>query len=177
MSRSLNEMAAGLAVQHVKRMVPLGASNRADNVLQEKARDALNLSRLDREMERVLLSREYVTTGQVALAAKISGAGNCADQSSVAMRFLEGMNMYPLDLMGDTYNDHAFVVIGRLVTSDSSDASTWGPEAVVCDPWSGISGRVDNDSVAAMLIEYPMYESQFQVLRPAHKSATRESPF
>jgi hypothetical protein len=177
MSLYFNEMAARRAVEHVKRLVPLGAANKVDNPSQDEAAAALTISRTDRVVENAFLKRSYSTSTQVALAAKISGAGNCGDQAAVAMRFLENMNTYPLDMMADRLNDHAFIVIGRLPGSDSEDAATWGPEAVVCDPWSGISGPVNHAAVAAMLAEYHYYESQFYVPRPPDKSGVRESPF
>ncbi|WP_019217775.1 hypothetical protein [Legionella tunisiensis] len=31
--------------------------------------------------------------------------------------------------------DHSFVVLGRDLNSDLQDMSTWGPNAVVLDPW------------------------------------------
>jgi hypothetical protein len=34
--------------------------------------------------------------------------------------------------------DHAFVVIGRAASSKAADYKTWGPDAVVCDPWGGV---------------------------------------
>jgi hypothetical protein len=35
--------------------------------------------------------------------------------------------------------DHLFLVIDRDRFSDPNDYTTWGPNAVVCDPWSGLS--------------------------------------
>ncbi|WP_157061459.1 hypothetical protein [Legionella cincinnatiensis] len=32
--------------------------------------------------------------------------------------------------------DHAFVVLDRAAFSKIQDMSTWGPDAVICDPWA-----------------------------------------
>jgi hypothetical protein len=172
----MNEFAAEKALKHVRKMVPLGADNRADNPLQAKAARALLDSRADLIVDAVIFNKG-MTSGAVALAAKSYGAGNCGNQAAVALKFLEQMGIYPLDMMFDDRNDHNFVVIGRRAGSDPTDCRTWGPAAVVCDPWSNIFGRPNKEAVADMLDTYSHYDSQFRVTRPAHKSATKESPF
>ncbi|HGK6652029.1 TPA: hypothetical protein ACJ5DZ_003124, partial [Legionella pneumophila] len=32
--------------------------------------------------------------------------------------------------------EHCLIVIGRVSGSDPNDISTWGEEAVICDPWA-----------------------------------------
>jgi hypothetical protein len=175
MSRLLNEFAAEKAIAYVRRMVPLGAANRADNPLQAKAAEALMKSRIDLVVE-TAIAGTVMTTGAVAKAAKAYGAGNCGNQAAVALKFLESMNVYPLDMMMDPVNDHNFVVIGRRAGSNSQDCRTWGPEAVICDPWSGVFGIPTKDGVDDMLNEFDHYRSQFRVNRPAGKTASQESP-
>ncbi len=87
------------------------------------------------------------------LAAK-SRCGNCTEQDAMAIIYLRNRGVSPLDLMLlNTYNnvDHSFVVIGRLPNltdpdwvalpqshvngSTDTDPATWGPDAVICDPW------------------------------------------
>ncbi|MEX2175484.1 MAG: hypothetical protein WD872_14065 [Pirellulaceae bacterium] len=88
-----------------------------------------------------------------ALAVK-GGCGNCAEQDAMVIVVLEQLQVSRIDLMNLFPNhqvDHTFVVIGRLPNatdpawaaapksnkngSTDSDPSTWGPDAVVCDPW------------------------------------------
>jgi len=90
----------------------------------------------------------------LANAAASKKCGNCTEQDAVVIQFLKDMNVRPLDLMNLMPNnsiDHTFVVIGRLANqvdpnwmpmpacrtkgSIDTDPSTWGPDAVICDPW------------------------------------------
>jgi hypothetical protein len=108
---------------------------------------------------------------QLAVTKK---CGNCTEQSAVALWFLKVLHVRPLDLMElNSYNanvDHAFVVIGRIAAphevddpfakecrlidgSIDKDTSTWGRDAVVCDPWHD-RGKI-----------YPATEIQTKVFR------------
>jgi hypothetical protein len=73
-----------------------------------------------------------------AAKARDLGCGNCGEQAAVAFVYLKDAGVRPLDYM--VYKepgDHAFVVIGRAANSVESDYTTWGDDAVVCDPWGG----------------------------------------
>lgn len=61
------------------------------------------------------------------------GCGNCDEHASLAFTFLERVGIRPIDYM--VLPNHAFVVIGRPASSDPTDYTTWGNEAVICDPW------------------------------------------
>jgi len=63
--------------------------------------------------------------------------GNCGVKSASAYVTLMRLRVSPLDWMSCDKRvlDHAFVVIGRAPGSEIRDPSTWGDEAVVCDPW------------------------------------------
>jgi hypothetical protein len=77
-------------------------------------------------------------------AAKHEAAGNCGELAAIAFMFLEDEGVRPLDYMvftAPTY-DHVWVVIGRAAGSNVRDLSTWGEEAVWCDPWQLREGRV-----------------------------------
>ena len=56
-----------------------------------------------------------------------------------AIQYLKGRNVGPLDLMvfdpEQGGADHDFVVIGRGKNSQWNKLSTWGKDAVICDPW------------------------------------------
>lgn len=69
--------------------------------------------------------------------------GNCGEQSAIAFMMRADKRVEPLDYMmcAGEGDDHVFVVIGRRENSDvrSYNAQTWGPDAVVCDPWMGKS--------------------------------------
>lgn len=66
------------------------------------------------------------------------GCGNCTEKTAIAVMWLEAVGVRRLDFMElNTHNniDHTFAVIGRVRASADSDPSTWGADAVVCDPW------------------------------------------
>lgn len=63
--------------------------------------------------------------------------GNCMEMAAAAFVYL--LEAYP-DVKVDIYHivggDHCFLVIGRDVNSNPTDPKTWGPHALICDPWS-----------------------------------------
>ncbi|MFI5120122.1 MAG: hypothetical protein ACHQM4_06895 [Thermoanaerobaculia bacterium] len=69
------------------------------------------------------------------------GCGNCGEQAAIAFMMLVDKRVEPIDYVfcAGEGDDHAFVVIGRREGSDvrKYSAQTWGPDAVVCDPWMG----------------------------------------
>jgi hypothetical protein len=80
----------------------------------------------------------------IAWAAKQAGAGNCMEQAAIAFLYLEEQGVGPLDYMrfsAPAY-DHAWMVIGRVDGSNTFDLSSWGEDAVWCDPWQLREGRV-----------------------------------
>jgi hypothetical protein len=80
-----------------------------------------------------------------AWAAKQEGAGNCGELAAIAFMYLEDAGVRPLDYMvfsNTPAYDHVWVVIGRANGSDPLRVSTWGAEAVWCDPWQMREGRV-----------------------------------
>lgn len=75
---------------------------------------------------------------QMAELALKNHCGNCAEKSAVALTWLKSVRVRPLDFMELGANngiDHSFVVMGRVRNSVASQPSTWGADAVVCDPW------------------------------------------
>lgn len=63
--------------------------------------------------------------------------GTCSEQAACAYCYLlehlpPHTRVHLCDLIG---GDHALVVIGIADGADLKDMSTWGPHAVVCDPW------------------------------------------
>jgi hypothetical protein len=68
--------------------------------------------------------------------AEETGMGNCSEMSLLGCKYARMWEIAaePAILFG---GDHALIVIGRLKGSDPEDYRTWGPDAVLCDPWSG----------------------------------------
>ena len=71
-----------------------------------------------------------------AASMRLHGIGGCVELSGAAFEWLNEQGVRPLDLMGFTSDSHVFVVVGRQDGSNSADPSTWGPDAVICDPWA-----------------------------------------
>lgn len=136
-----NLKAAERAVSYVKTVLPLGASNAAEDVLLSGGGSAACMLSLrasypddikfgpqtDDWIERVADAAEYV------------GCGNCAEQCAVAIGFLllPTTRIDALDFLGfdPSSFDHQFLVIGREKDSIVTNISTWGSKAVICDPW------------------------------------------
>jgi hypothetical protein len=86
---------------------------------------------------------------EAAKEARTRTCGNSGQQNAVAFEwlkkeFIEKRIKIPLDFVGVERRfmpafDHDFVVIGRRKGSDIKKISTWGNDAVVCDPWWPIS--------------------------------------
>jgi hypothetical protein len=85
-----------------------------------------------------------------ATAARITGMGNCVEQASIAFVYLYQKGVRPLDFMKFSAKgfDHGWLVIGRDANA-SEDLSTWGADAVWCDPWGADNGLLF--SVAALV--------------------------
>ncbi|MBW2455810.1 MAG: hypothetical protein JRI68_14935 [Deltaproteobacteria bacterium] len=111
---------------------------------------------------------EWPTTALVhrlARAAEQSRAGHSGDHALIAFAFLLQRGVRPLHYMHAVGREHAFVVIGRkaperhvervelgddqlggLLVSPTEPESeikpeSWGADAAICDPWSGVAYR------------------------------------
>lgn len=62
--------------------------------------------------------------------------GNCQEQATLAFNYLNSKSVSSLELCHFIGGDHVFVIIGRAPNSDIRNPSTWGDEAVLCDPWA-----------------------------------------
>jgi hypothetical protein len=136
-----NMKAAEKAVSYVKTILPLGASNAAEDVLVSGGGSSacmlsLRASYSD-EVKYGPQTDQWIE--RVAGAAEYAGCGNCAEQCAVAIEFLllPTTRIDALDFMGfdPSFFDHQFLVIGREKNSTVNKISTWGLNAVICDPW------------------------------------------
>lgn len=83
------------------------------------------------------LTSEWGPIQSLASRARHFQCGNCAEHAAVAFVFLQDRGIIPIDYMEGQNVDHVFVVIGREKNGQKSHWTTWGPNAVVCDPWDG----------------------------------------
>lgn len=85
--------------------------------------------------------RQRLRVVESARRAKRSGCGNCFEQASLAYLYLKEEGVRPIDLFELARLDHVFVVIGRAGETPEK-VSSWGAQAVVCDPWAPEGQRV-----------------------------------
>lgn len=62
--------------------------------------------------------------------------GNCGQFARVGLQYaIDRATSQRVEMFYVTGGDHVFLVIGRKKDSDPNDTQTWGPDAVICDPW------------------------------------------
>jgi hypothetical protein len=86
-----------------------------------------------------------------ATQAEHGRAGNCEEQTCVALTYLYDHQVRPLDWMHLTNGSHAFVLIGR-DEGAGADPSTWGENVVVCDAWKDAAYYLDPRSAKETLL-------------------------
>lgn len=79
---------------------------------------------------------KYIALMVTASQAVKYNVGACDEMTAIA--FMAGLQktQAKLDMYSIEDGNHAFLVIGRSLNSDSEDFTTWGPNCVICDPWS-----------------------------------------
>lgn len=136
MSIQANLARARLAVDFVQQKMTVGAGNKFGDIARSFG-GALLCVPASRSVD-IAVPRGPIPAWLREAAAKAEhvGCGNCGEQAALAFIDLhERHHAHPLDYMARTNRDHAFVVIGRARGSRIDDYTTWGNEAVVCDPW------------------------------------------
>jgi len=126
------------AVDYVRSVMTLGALNKLGDVIGSRGKSVICVM-AERSVEKEWSSLQTESLlRRVAAAAEENGCGNCGEQSAVAFVYLLDHRVRPIDWMAlQKPGDHNFVVIGRVSGSDDTDPGTWGPAAIVCDPWKG----------------------------------------
>jgi hypothetical protein len=123
-----------------------GAISLLNIPLVAAARKHTDFSSPDKELDSpppaIKAGSDYQKIHHIARVASFHNRGNCFEKASVAAIQLADRGVKPVEIFGkvgaqDTGGvaDHAFVVIGRDPNSDINKPSTWGPTAVVVDPW------------------------------------------
>lgn len=160
MDRRFNEALGWMAILYVH-----GHGIRANNYLEHNQMPAAEWNKLKECIDNVRANATDVFSE--AQLTQQSRCGNCQEQSSVVMLFLMKVGLHQIDqmiLFGGTQFAHSFVVLGRREGSNDSDPSTWGPDAVVIDPWHD-RGKV-----------YPAAELQTKGFRGYHNFSGQLQP-
>lgn len=153
-----NLLLAMAAVAYAREVFTVGASNKVPDLVSTLGKSFLCVV-ASRSVEIAVpaepLGNDPATATMLrAWAAKAAelGCGNCGEQAAVAFMYLADRGTRPLDYMALVKpGDHAYVVIGRSSQSRASDYTTWGEDAVVCDPW-------DNKAFLASAIPQFLYK-------------------
>jgi hypothetical protein len=81
------------------------------------------------------------TLEEIDLAAKANKTGRCQEMAVVGYLYgktvLNEPKIEMFQITYDTYGDHTFLVIGRDPNSAPKEYWNFGPDALVCDPWTG----------------------------------------
>jgi len=153
MDRDFNLAIGWMAITQVR-----AGGIRANNHLDANQMSEQEWNRLTACIEHVRANSSDVFSS--ANQAMQNRCGNCQEQTAVVFSFLVKSGQRQIDQMvlyGDSQFAHTFVVLGRRTGSRDWDLSTWGPDAVVIDPWH------DNGSV------YPASDFETKAFRGYHK--------
>jgi len=152
MSLNDNLVAGQRAIAMALECTPQGSSNKGNPAVpvgEMRAYAAEVMQELDGKFERGSVERlnNVLNWGK---AARTKGMGNCMELAALAFTHLYQEGVRPLDYLyfGVKGYDHAWIVIGRDENA-TADLSTWGAEAVWCDPWAAPGGL--NFSVAGLV--------------------------
>ena len=112
-------------------------------ILFAKAREKLvetkHMKNLTKKTD--ILHNNFANILGIAKTAERYPIGNCEELSSVIFAYLTKLKKLT-DLNIELFNiegndgDHVFTVLGRDKNCDPMDYKSWGPNAVICDPWT-----------------------------------------
>jgi len=132
---------ANSALAHVREILPYGACNRpsAHPEAYTKVYLAKSLSNIMLHVfciTGLFYSAAPATVRASSFASTLMQAGNCAGQAAVARMYLRERGVFNVDYVYLENGDHVFLIIGRAKNSNIEDPTTWGENAVICDPWA-----------------------------------------
>lgn len=90
-----------------------------------------------RSMKADLNSSKLETYIQLASIAEKFNIGNCDEMAYVGLKYtIDASVIQRVEIFEIENGHHRFLVIGRNEGTDPADHTTWGPSAVICDPWA-----------------------------------------
>lgn len=150
------------AVEYTLRKIPISSNftNHEERILDPRIHNHLEMMKIsdiihkwkairdtaasDYQTRRKMLEDSFSEVIASAKTALIYPFGNCESMTELAFNFLIQNNdqdqlieIFFIEGKTDSSDgDHVFGVIGRDQNSDKIDPTTWGPKAVVFDPWA-----------------------------------------
>ncbi len=145
-SNSTNMLLSGRAVLFVKNKMTIGASNKASDLWSSLFSSEWSMTCVSRIRKRPYTGSTIISKLRaIASRASNAGCGNCGEQAAIAFIWLLDNNKtLSIDYMSRNNADHAFVVIGRNISSPLDEPSKWGSDCVICDPWDGKSYSIQD---------------------------------
>ncbi|MBF2052466.1 MAG: hypothetical protein IGS03_03255 [Candidatus Sericytochromatia bacterium] len=126
----INTMSSGIGVTAAR--IHRGAENLADTLGIDIATGS------DDAPPNIQAGDDYSVVHRIARTSEYYKSGNCGEKAAVAAIRLAARGAGPVEVYLETsslISNHAYVVIGRDPNSDHLDPRTWGPTAVIVDPW------------------------------------------
>jgi hypothetical protein len=144
-----NMMYAEYGLQQCRNRCKLGATNRKE-VMDYYVLKCTNLThknyymaqssiidKYDSILEKLIDNYGVLTESEIEekkeLENRLEGGG-CHVLAFLTRSFIQ--SKYDVSVEVAVLDHHQFLVIGRAPDSDSNDITTWGVEAVICDPWA-----------------------------------------
>jgi hypothetical protein len=113
----------------------------------------------DVEIDRLRVA-DYDTRRQMEIWAEKAekyGAGNCGEQSAIAFVHLRKKSVEPITWTRWSSGNHAFVLLGKPQNGTAKNVNDWIKGVVVCDPWKGVAGFLEQ------LPAYPVKNMTFML--------------
>jgi len=134
-----NLAAAKQAISYVAQKMTIGASNQSDQY-RVWAADDQTVQRIKNQCLGEVRSRTTASDWELKItqakdASERFGCGNCGEQAAIAFKYLERTGVRPIEYCFRSSDGHSFVMIGRKSNATAEKMDSWGPDAVVCDPW------------------------------------------
>ncbi|HAU1574335.1 TPA: hypothetical protein JBI85_11355 [Legionella pneumophila] len=141
LTKNLNEALS--AIKYVKSKLIYGSNTEQDSKKPNWEPGRIIHLRKEVHEQAVAYARSHNGKAGFDIISKLThaallkyGFGNCGEQAQTAFCFLQSRRVAPLDYCQTSIGEHCLIVIGRVSGSDPNDISTWGEEAVICDPWA-----------------------------------------
>lgn len=141
--RNSNRQYAENAISHVRSMLRHGSNTERDSTNPLREAQLITLIRKSVKAKAIQYAQSHhgICPFEVMIklnydALKENGYGHCGELAQAAFHYLKRLGVYPIDFCKTTVGSHNILVIGRCRGSDPNDITTWGKDAVVCDPWA-----------------------------------------
>ena len=166
------------AIEYAHEKIKKGSTTLENNQLSDEYTSALNQGVYDirnfiynyYKSHQQVLDQNFITAlyeNEIAFTSKYS-LGNCSEESLQALDYVlchvkEKIRAEAFFLLG---GDHAFLVLNRSPDSWAFLPSTWGENAVICDPWAGKFYKASDYSSQLKTYVYKPHDTNHNNVEP-----------